>query len=258
MKVVWNGRLVDESEVVISAMSPTVMYGHGVFETMRTYNGKIFEMERHLKRLRKSLELVKLDIEMPDRDYFESCFEMLDFEERQEYRCKILVCKEGFLCMALGVDFDESLLVEGIKCGVMKIDRSIPGAKKISYVDSHVAALQARENKVGETLLVASDGIVTEGAYSNVFWVKGDKIFTTSVERVLPGITREIVMELVYVEEVEVGLEALKEADEVFLTKTTLGVVPVVEIDGLKFEIGNMTREIQEKFNEYVKCGMEN
>jgi branched-chain amino acid aminotransferase len=151
-----------------------------------------------------------------------------------------------------------SLLKTGVKCGVVQMDRSIPGAKKISYADSHVAALQAREDGVGETLLVASDGVVTEGAYSNVFWVKDGQVYTTSVDRVLPGITREIVMELVEVEEVEVGLVALKEADEVFLTKTTLGVVPIIEIDGVDFEEGNVTREIQQKFNEYVKCGMEN
>lgn len=253
--MVWNGQLVDESEVDISVLSPTIMYGHGVFETMRTYGGKIFELSRHIDRLKNSAKLVKLDVEVPGVDYFEGCFEMLGMNDG-EYRCKIMVCKEGILCMVVPFEPDLKQIENGIKCISMNMDRCLPNAKKISYVDSHVGALKAKESGVGETLLVGNDGVVTEGAYSNLFWVVDGQIYTNPIERVLPGVTRSVVMELFEVVEKEISLHELLMSDEVFITKTTLGVVPVVGVDDVDFGVGTITQQIQEEFNQYIKCGM--
>lgn len=227
----------------------------GVFETLRTYEGKIFKLDEHLARLKNSAKLLRFDLPV-------SIAEIGEFLKKAtgetsassasptDLRLKCVATSEHVYIQTMPLLVDPSIYKGVPVISVMSMRRQ-PTAKALPYNTSFEAHALAKEQGAYEAILVDKKGEVTEGAYSNIFWVKDGKIYTRK-EGVLEGITRKGVLELIPVEFQNITLEELKKVDELFLTKTTTGPVPIIRLNDLPIgtgEPGHLTQELIQKFH---------
>lgn len=230
----------------------------GVFETLRTYDGEIFKLDEHLARLEHSAKLLRFDLPVSIQDI--GAFLKKAVEENpthlanpSELRLKCVATSEHVYIQTMPLLIDPSIY-KGVPVISVMSTRRQPTAKALPYNKSFEAHTLARKQGAYEAILVDKKGEVTEGAYSNIFWVKDGKIYTRK-EGVLEGITRKVVLDLVPVKFQNILLEELKKVDELFLTKTTTGPVPITSIDGHLIadgKPGERTRELIQLFKRKV------
>ena len=284
MAVVYlNGRYVQAERAKVSAFDRGFSYGDGLFETLRAYSGWVFGLDRHLRRLGRGTTQIGL--------HFEG-----DVERWRRVMSR-LIRRNGLtnadsslrLTVTRGVDILGTLLppeapsspthflvarpVEGtiaerqqVGIGVVTIRWGDPfnpfGIKSLGYLYHMLAMLRAKEQGAHEALFVASDGSVVEGATSNIFCV-ANGVLTTPPEDagLLPGITREVVIELARKERLEfreapLPLEELLASDEAFLTGSVKEVMPLIAIDERPIGSGSpgpITRLLQERYRKAVE-----
>ena len=279
-----NGELVPEDEAAISVADRGFQYGDAAFETVRAYNGVLFEWAAHLERLRRSCEGLGMGEVIPD-DLQDRVTETLAANDLEEAYVRVSITRgiqPGTLTPRLEVDPSIIVVVKELPKGgpdgesrwdapaevetveVRKPDPEAipPNLKTHNYLNGLLARLELREPdgsvRADEALLLDSDGLVAEGTTSNVFFVEDGVLHTTALDgSVLPGVTRKVVLELAEAEgiAVETGrypLERLHAADEVFLTNTTGEVWPVARLDDTRFETGPVTERLAELFDERV------
>lgn len=244
-----NGAYVSADAASVNVRDLSVLRGYGTFDYMRTYGGQPFRLERNLARLRRSCEIIALDLHWSDEELTQIVQETLrrNQENSDEFSIRIVVTG-GISSTNILPDGEPSLIVmveplspypaEWYKTGVKVIitdeQRIYPAAKSIAYLPAVVA--QQRAKAVGgiEALYRTPDGHITEGTTSNVFALFSNTLVTPE-DGILPGITREAILELVqahYTVEIRPLSEAeLLSADEVFITAANKRVLPVVQID---------------------------
>lgn len=251
--IAWvNGRFVSLTEAVVSIEDRGFQFGDGVYEVVRTYKGRPFELEAHLARLERSARALELSQPYSRAQWTQHVGEGIAraaFQESKIYiqltrgvaprdhaypeaatPTAVMTVRElhpfAFSARAAGV---EAMTVEDIRWGRCDI-------KSVNLLGNVLARQQAKEAGKFETILV-KDGFVTEGAVSNVMIVRAGTVFTAPEgPRILSGVTRAVVLDLARkeglpVEERAVSSEELYRADEVFLTGTTVEVLAVVRVD---------------------------
>ena len=284
MAIVYlNGRFVQAERARISAFDRGFSYGDGLFETLRAYSGWVFALDRHLRRLRKGAAQIGLSFD-GDVEHWRRVMSRL-------LRRNGLTGADSSLRLTVtrGVDVLGVLLppeapssptlflvarpVEGAiqerqqaGIGVVTIQWGDPfnpfGIKSLNYLYHMLAMVRAKERGAHEALFVASDGSVVEAATSNVFSV-ANGILTTPPEDtgLLPGITREVVIEVARkegldVREARLSLDELLAADEAFLTGSVKEVMPLVAVDDRRImseSPGPITRLLQARYREAVE-----
>ncbi|HMC82264.1 MAG TPA: aminotransferase class IV [Candidatus Polarisedimenticolia bacterium] len=257
---IWlNGAVVSGQDARVSVFDHGFLYGDGVFETARSWRGEIFRWARHRERLGRSLTAARMELAFPLTDLdgaIESC---LDANGLREARIRLTVTRgEGGPGLeALGDPPSLTVVVaaspwrplpegkyrNGVSAIIPRIRQTgreslDPSLKSISRVHLVLARLEATDRRAHEAILLGDDGEVTEGTVSNVFLVQDGVIRTPSLETgILEGVTREAVLEIArsrarVVEETGLTRRNLEEAEEVFLTNTSWGVLPVTSLEG--------------------------
>lgn len=253
MKLFWNGNSVTEDAAVLPFFSPAVQFGLGVFETMRTYHGKIFSREEHLERLRRSAMLLGFRMPHP----IEKIGDWLDAAVADggtgDIRIKLVVVPEGVMVRVESLVID-SAVGTGVTAKSVFRDRAMPEAKTLSYVDAYIAHEMAVRDDFFEAILTDRDGNVTEGAYSNLFWFDGEKL-STREDGVLPGITRDLLLEhsCFPLKMQTRTLRELCQSEEIFLTSSTYGIAPVIKIDDVEIgdgKVGAKTKKLIKVFDQ--------
>ncbi|AHV95009.1 aminotransferase class IV [Paenibacillus sabinae] len=254
-----NGGVVDAADAVVSVRDHGFLYGIGLFETFRTYGGKPFLLERHLERMAEGCRQLGIPFE-PDIDGLtEWTLKLMERNGLQEaYIRYTITAGEDVLGLPAGdythpnqVLFAKALPprpaeldTNGKELQLLKLRRNTPEGKvrfkSLHYMNNILAkrelTLYPSAARGAEGLMLTARGEVAEGIVSNVFFVKGGRLFTPDESAgILPGITREMVMELAESEglKVETGLypwEMLSMADEVFLTNSIQELVPVTTL----------------------------
>ena len=163
-------------------------------------------------------------------------------------RIKIIAIKEGIIISSTKIKIDPKIY-NGISVKSIKRMRAIPEVKSLSYISSFLSHEEAVKKGYFEALLVDKNGEVYEGAYSNLFWFEG-KTLCSRKEDVLPGITRKIVLKIspYKIKYKKIKLKDLIKKDEIFITQSIKGIVPVIKIDKKKIgnaKIGAKTLEIK-------------
>lgn len=253
--VYLNGALVPRSRARISVFDHGFLYGYGLFETMRAYGGMVFLLERHLKRLMKSAETLGLASGLAGIDLGKACLDTLAANHLGDARLRLTVTR-GEMDAFPGpqVSTAPTVLVtarsysalppetyaRGFRAGIASLRQNsqspLPGLKSTSYLLNVRARMEAEAAGLDEALLLNERGSLAEGSTSNVFFVTGPGLVTPSLESgILPGITREVVMELaradgVVMSEGEVKLTDLSRFDEAFLTNSVMEIMPLVEV----------------------------
>lgn len=284
--VYLNGSLIPRSQARVSVFDHGFLYGYGLFETMRAYHGTIFLLERHLKRLLNSAAVIGLSSELAEIDLGKACTDTLMANGLQDARLRLTVSRgEVDSFSGSGTSVAPTVLVtarsyqalpaqiynRGFRVGASSFRRysqsPLSRLKSANYLLNVLARKEAEAAGLDESLLLNERGLITEGSISNVFFVAHSGLVTPPVESgILPGITREVVMELadalgINVTEGEVRLEDLGQFDEAFLTNSVMEIMPLVEVRDNAGEVitigsgrpGKITRRLMAAYREMVE-----
>ncbi|NLK42632.1 MAG: branched-chain-amino-acid transaminase [Planctomycetes bacterium] len=256
---IWLGQgLVDEKDAVISVFDRSLLYGDGVFEGIRVYSGKVFELKAHLDRLYESASVIRLPIGMTQEQMSQAIETTVKANAIQDGYIRLIVtrgigdlgldpfvCKNGkVIVIADNVKlYPEEFYEAGMKVISASTIRNHPMAlppqiKSLNYLNNILAKIEAVEAGHGEAIMYNHLGYVAEATGDNIFIVKGGTVQTPPIQAgSLDGITRRVVIRLakedgMCVVEKNLTRFDLYTADEMFLTGTAAEVIGVVEMDG--------------------------
>ncbi len=278
-----NGNYVPESEARVSVFDQGVLYGDGIFEGIRAYNGRVFKCEEHVDRLYRSAKAVALEIGMNKEAM---CGVITETCRRNSLRdgyikvevtrgtgdlslLKLPTPKPTVFCIAreLAIYSDE-YYANGMPIITScyrrnKADRIDPQIKSLNYLNNILAKIEAAAAGAGEALMLNEEGLVAECTGDNVFLVVEGRIWTPPVHvGVLDGVTRRTVIDLARGMGIEVlekpfTLYNLYNADECFLTGTAAEVIAVRSADGRTIGAGRrgpVTLKLTTAFREFAKA----
>jgi branched-chain amino acid aminotransferase len=277
-----NGRVFDQEHAVISVFDHGFLYGEGVYETWRTYNGQPFLFDRHMRRLRNSAGMIELAVPVTDGEMDERCRETMNAAhlgagaESEAYVRVLLTRGIGELsydpagCPAPSIVIivkphvapPRNVYDRGVMVALVPIIRNHPGTvnpliKSNNLLNNALAMQQAFRRGAYEGVMRNYRGELAECTQSNLFVVKGGAALTPPLDAgLLPGITREFVFEIgaaagIPVREAVLRDEDLLGADEAFLTSSTRELVPIVQVDDRKVgggAPGAVTRALLDRF----------
>jgi len=283
MAKVWlDGQLVDQDQAKISIFDHGVLYGDGVFEGIRVYNGKIFKFAEHLQRLYLSAKVIRLKIKLTVDELAEATQKTVEANNIQDGYIRLVVTRgigdlglDPFLCkhstifiIADNIQlYPEKLYKEGMKVVSASTVRNHPlsippQVKSNNYLNNILAKIEALDAGADETIMYNHQGYVAEASGDNIFIVKDGVVYTPPPQSgSLPGITRTLVMNIAMQENIEVVEKDITRydlytADEFFLTGTAAEVIGVVEADSRVIgdgKPGPITELLRKKFFEYAR-----
>ena len=276
-----NGKLVPAQEAKISPFDRGLLYGYGLFETMRSYNEHVFRLDQHLARLRRSAMVLALASELEAYDLEQAIYKTLEANHLKDARIRLTVSagigERGLAPPNLGpitvmVSVEKLVLPppqvyrRGIHAAIVSTRRNslspLSQIKATNYLDSFVALSQAVASGAEEAVLLNERGFIAECSTSNIFLVAEGILTTPSVESgILPGITREAVLELardlgIETVEREIPEADLFQAEEAFLTTSVREVVPITSVNGKPVgsgRPGTVTKRLMAAYKELVE-----
>ena len=279
LKIYLNDRLVDKENATVSVFDHGLLYGDGVFEGIRSYNGLIFKLHEHLDRLFESAHTLMLQIPMTKEKLEEAVIETLKANGLKDAYIRLVVTRG---VGDLGLDprkcpkatlfiitdkislYPKEYYEKGLELATVPTVRNHPEAlnpqlKTLNYLNNILAKIEATNAGVNEAVLLNSQGYVTECTGENIFMVKGKKVLTPPpYVGILKGITRDVVMRLAR----EAGFEVKQDvftrhdlytSDEVFLTGTAAEIAPVIRIDNRAIGIGRPGKTTLNLMKEFQK-----
>jgi len=282
LKIWIDGKLVDKADAKISVYDHGLLYGDGVFEGIRVYNGKIFECEAHLRRFYDSAKAVRLKGPVGPAERKSIMEQTVKANGFNECYIRVVVTRG---IGSLGIDPNKcanpSLIViadliqvypkEMFEKGIAVITSSVlrmhpsalsPRIKSLNYLNNILARIEANDAGVSDAIMLNQDGNVAEATVQNVFIVREGVVQTpTTHDGILEGVTRRVMIDIcrkLSTPIVEKSIQRLDLyiADEMFLTGTGGEVMPVTKIDGRVIgngEVGAMTRRLKEEFHRRTR-----
>lgn len=284
VKKIWlNGKFLNWEKAKIHLLSHSLHYGGGIFEGIRAYKTKIgtavFRLPEHLERFFNSAKILEMKIPFSKAEIKKAILKTIKINNLAE--CYIRpIAFFGYGKMGLNPEgapvevavavwpWEVYLKKETVKVKFSKYIRippqSCPMEAKISgyYVNSILASLEAKKEGFDEALLLDYRGYVAEGPGENIFMVKNNKLYTPALGTILPGITRDSVIEIakdlgISVKEKKITQKEIKEADEAFFTGTAVEICPISQIDETLInegKIGEINKKIKEVFSEIIRA----
>ncbi|MBM7587835.1 branched-chain amino acid aminotransferase [Bacillus pakistanensis] len=276
-----NGQYVKKEEAVVSVYDHGFLYGDGVFEGIRMYDGNVFRLKEHVDRLYDSAKSIMLNIPQSKEELSDVIVETLRRNELRDAYIRVVVSRgvgnlglDPFTCskpqiiviaeqLAL---FPKSLYDTGIEIVTVasrrnRADVLSPKVKSLNYLNNILVKIEANLAGVSEALMLNDQGYVAEGSADNIFIVKGNVIKTPpGYVGALEGITRNAIIDMAQLLGFEMREEVFTRhdvytADEVFLTGTAAEVIAVVKVDGREIgdgKPGSYTKQLLESFRKTV------
>jgi branched-chain amino acid aminotransferase len=281
-KVYINGKLYDKADAKISVYDHGLLYGDGVFEGIRIYDGKIFRLKEHVDRLFESARAIKLEIPLSPSQMIEAIQSTVTANAKKNGYIRPIVTRGAG---TLGLDprkttdpqvivivddislYPPELYENGLELATVSTIRNHPNAvnpriKSLNYLNNILAKIESIQAGCLEALMLNHKGEVAECSGDNIFLVKHGVLKTPPTDSgILEGITRKAVIEVarkagIQVQEVSITRHDVYIADECFLTGTAAEVIPVVKCDGRTIgngKPGPVTRQIREGFVQLTR-----
>lgn len=282
LQIYLNGVLVPKEQAVLSVFDHGLLYGDGVFEGIRAYNGRVFRLKEHLDRLYRSARAIVLDIGMTPDEMQTAVLETLRANSLKDAYIRLVVTRG---VGDLGLDpkkcprptifiiadkialYPEECYTKGLEINTVSTRRNSsqalnPNIKSLNYLNNILAKIEAGVSGAREAIMLSLEGYVAECTGDNIFFIKGQRLVTPpAAAGALEGITRGAVMELapavgLTVEERLFTPFDLYTAEEVFLTGTAAEVIPVVKIDARPIgsgKPGTQTKQLIEAFHKLTQ-----
>lgn len=282
LKIYLDGAFVEEKEAKVSVFDHGVLYGDGIFEGIRAYNGRVFKLNEHVDRLFNGSRAIMLEPPVSKEEMKEIVLETLRQNDLRDAYIRLVVTrgkgdlgldpdkcpKPTLFCIAAGIQmYPEEMYLNGLEVVTVPTRRNTPETvnpqmKSLNYLNSIMAKLEAKLAGVEEAIMINNEGYVAEATGDNIFIVRRGKLVTPpAFLGILEGVTRNTVMELadkrnIPVEEQVFTRYDIYSADECFLTGTAAEVIPVTKVDGRTIESGKpgeITRTLIQDYKELTK-----
>jgi len=280
--VYLDGKFFEKSKAVVSVFDHGLLYGDGIFEGIRAYNGSVFRLVDHIDRLYDSAKSIRLKIPLTKHEMTEACLETIRKNELRDAYIRLVVTRgtgdlgvDPALCksptvfiiaepMASVLGPRDPRVIRAVISSYRRdrVDATSHEIKSLNYMNSILAKIEAGSAGADDAIMLDQRGFVSEGSVSNVFLVKNGKVATPSFGAgILHGITRERVIRLctdlgLDIQERDVTPFELTTADEVFVVGTKSEILAVGAISGAKIGTGGagpITRRLYEEFSRVVR-----
>ncbi|MCD6207230.1 MAG: branched-chain-amino-acid transaminase [Methanosarcinales archaeon] len=280
-KIYANGKFVPQDQAVTSIYDHGFLYGDGVFEGIRAYNGRVFRLEAHIDRLYDSAKAIMLDIPLSKDEMKDAILETLRTNDLEDAYIRPIVsrgigdlgldprkCETPnvfIISQSWGAMYGD-LYDDGLTAVTVTVRRNAPESlppniKSLNYLNNIFAKIEANYKGGDEAIIFDVRGNISEGSGDNVFIVKNGSIATPPVINNLRGITRAAVIEIAQnrgyaVREADLGLFDLYTADEIFVTGTAAEVAPITMVDGRTVgdgSVGPITRDLMQGFGAMTR-----
>lgn len=278
-----TGSLVPEEDAKVSVFDHGLLYGDGVFEGIRVYNGNVFHHRQHIDRLYESAHAIRLSIPLTPEAMMAAVVETVAANQIVDGYVRLVVTRGAG---SLGLDirktsnpqviiiadtitlYPKELYEKGLRIITASTIRNHPAAlssrvKSLNYLNNIMAKIEGTDADSIEALMLNHKGEVAECTGDNIFVVKDGILKTPPTDAgILEGVTRNVVIEIAEGEGIEVQQTAMTRhdiyvADECFLTGTAAEVIPVVALDGRDIGEGvpgSMTQKLLQKFHELTRA----
>jgi branched-chain amino acid aminotransferase len=286
MKIFIDGKYYDERTAKISVFDHGLLYGDGIFEGIRAYNGRVFKLKEHIDRLFYSAKAILLEIPMSHSGLMKATVETCRKNKLRNGYIRLVVtrgvgtlglspksCKRPSVIIIAGSIrlYPPEFYAKGLNIITVPTTRNLhsalnPAIKSLNYLNNILAKIEANNGGCEEAVMLNAEGFVAECTGDNLFIVKNGALFTPPLSAgALYGITRQTVIELAQ----EAGLKVsepnltrydLFNADECFLTGTGAELIPVVKIDGRVIGSGKpgaLTRRLVADYRALTKVSGE-
>ena len=280
LKVFHNGNFIPASQPCVSPQDHGILYGDGIFEGIRAYNGRVFKLKQHIDRLFDSAKMINLKIPCTKPQMMDAVCETLRVNKLTDAYIRLLVTRgEGDLSIDYSSCKNPTVIIiakplpafadpKGIKAitsSMRRIPISVfsPNIKSLNYLNNVLCKMEAKQHGAGEAIILDMNGYVTEGSGDNIFMIKDKVLITPPHVNGLKGITRDAILHIAQTASYEIfaidirniSIFEVYAADEVFVTGTAAELAPVIELDGRKIgdgKPGMITLKLQEQFKEYI------
>ncbi len=279
MQIYINGTFYPKEEAKVSVFDHGYLYGDGIYETLRAYDGYVFHLEEHIERLEHSAKLMEITLPLEENGIMKAISDTLAGNGLKDAYIRVSVSRgtgeigldpelcpvPTFVIIAKQfVDYPTELYEKGVKIAVVETRRNHPetlnpAIKSTNFLNNIFAKMEAKKAGAFEGIMLNHANFVAEGTISNVFMVKNGELLTPPlIAGILEGVTRGLVIELAEKLEIKVYEEmfseaALKDADEVFITNTTMEIMPVREVDDKTIGApGRVTKMLAEAYRQEV------
>lgn len=282
MKIFIDGKFLNERDAKVSVFDHGLLYGDGVFEGIRAYNGRVFKLKEHIDRLFCSAKAILLEIPMSHAALMKATIETIRANKLRDCYVRLVVtrgvgnlglnprsCKKPSIIIIAGKIqvYPPELYAKGMDIVTVPTVRNLhsalnPAIKSLNYLNNILAKIEANNAGVEEAVMLNAEGFVAECTADNLFIIKNGEVFTPpNSAGALYGITRQTVIELAQASGLKVSEPNLTRydlfnADECFLTGTGAEIVPVVKIDGRVIGTGKpgpITRKLEEEYRTLTK-----
>lgn len=282
MKIHLDGKLVPQEEATVSVFDHGLLYGDGVFEGIRFYNGRVFRLEEHIDRLYRSARAILLGIPMEHDQMVSAVLETIRANGLTDGYVRLIVTRgrgslglspkscprPTIIIIASGITlYPEEMYRDGLKlvtCSTRRISHGAlsPMVKSLNYLNNIMAKIEAEQAGGGEGLMLNEQGYVAECTGDNVFIVKDGAITTPPISAgALAGVTRGVIFEIaremgIPASECDITRYDIYTADECFLTGTAAEIIPAVTLDARPINDGRpgpLTVRLIERFHELTK-----
>ena len=276
MFVFLNGQFVPEAEAVVSVSDRGFLYGDGLFETVRVFNGKPFRLAQHLERLVRGADYLRIKLPFTPRELDRFATQLIEKNARPDAILRVTLTRgpgergytpKGANTPTLVMTLHTAAALDPVNPPQWRLATSthrIPVSDALASFKTGnkllqvVARLEAEANGADEALILNTNGEVAEAAGANVFWVDHEQICTVPAGRGgLPGITQAVILEICEV----LGLptskrvikpEALRHAEGIFLSQSALGVVCITSFDGEPVPQSSLAGKIHQAYCEML------
>ena len=277
-----DGKFYAKGEAKVSVFDHGLLYGDGIFEGIRFYNGRVFRLEEHLDRLWDSARSICLEVPMSQRAMTEAVLETIRQNDLRDGYIRLIVtrgvgnlglnpeqCKTPsvIIITAQIALYSEEMYRKGLTVVTVPTRRTNPSAlnpavKSLNYLNNVMARIEANQANADEALMLNDEGNVAECTADNVFIVKRGQIFTPPITAgALRGITRAVVFEIaaetgIKVTEADITRHDVFVADEAFLTGTAAEIIALVKSDGRPIGTGKpgpITLRMIARFREMTR-----
>ena len=276
MVVFLNGRFVPETQAVVPINDRGFLYGDGLFETVRVFNGRAFRMAQHLERLARGADHLRIKLPFTPREIADLAGELVKENKMPDAILRVTLTRgpgergytptpDGKPTLAMTLHAAPPLdTVNPTQWSLVTSTYRIPASDPLSSFKTSSKLLQvmARADAGGrdadEALILNTNGEVAETASANLFWIYYDKVFTVPTGRgVLPGITRAVVLEICQglgftTNKRVVKPEALRQSAAIFLSQSAQGVISVTSFDGERVPTSPMVEKIHQTYCEML------
>jgi len=277
MIIYLDGAFVPESEAKVSVFDHGLLYGDGVFEGIRAYDGRVFRLDEHIDRLYDSAKTIDLAVPITKEEFKEALLETLRRNNLKDaYIRPVITRGKGDLGLdprkcpkatifIIATDWGAmygDLYEKGLTAITVSVRRNPaealpPNVKSLNYLNNILAKIEANYKGGDEAIFFDTHGFVAEGSGDNIFVIKDGVIYTPHTINNLRGVTRKVALEVavsfgITVEERNLGYFDLYTADEVFVTGTAAEVAPITKIDGRIISDGRpgpVTRQLMAGFS---------